>query len=63
MAKVTVTRPSMQAKVELVRRTRGRNYSASLRLEGFTVSTIRNSEPASISYKEEVIAKYKQLAY
>lgn len=62
MEKVNVTRPSMQAKVELVRRTRGRNYSASLRLEGFKVSATRKYESASISYKEEVIAKYKQLA-
>lgn len=62
MAKIKSDRPSMQAKVELVRRTRGRNYSASLRLEGFEVSTSCNSAVASISHKEEVIAKYKQLA-
>lgn len=62
MTKIKTGRPSSQIKLDAVRRTRGRNYSASLRLEGFTVSTVRNSTPASVTYKEEVIAKYKQPA-
>lgn len=62
MANIKISGVSLQNKIEFVRRTRGRNYSASLRLEGFTVTTARNTT-VSASHKDEVIAKYKQLAY
>lgn len=63
MANIKTGKPSIQAKVDVIRRTRGRNYSASLRLEGFSLSSPPAVKSVSVSCKEELIAKYKQLAY
>jgi len=61
MTNIKTSKPTEQAKAETVRRTRGRNYYASLRLEGFSVPTNHISTVTTDSYKEEIIAKYRQL--
>jgi hypothetical protein len=50
---------SLEAKKAYARKSRSSNYRASLKLEGFTVSSSPSETPSS---KEKVIAKYAKPA-